>query len=247
MKAATYTRVSTDDQRDGASLDVQLERCRQYAEAQGWEVVSEFSDPGVSGAAFYERAGLRDALAAAERGDLEVLVAYNLDRFSRGVWPQLTAAAEAVGLRLVTADGVIDTADDDRELPADMYEAFAKEQRRMTVKKSMASRAQRVRSGNWVGGVAPYGHRIEKSERGSRLVVNDDERVIIERAFALMLDESCSPSEAAQRLNAEGFDKRGKRWTSRNLVQSLEKTTLAGRFVYGKVKRAKTRYDAVRY
>ena len=247
MKAAPYIRVSTDDQREGASLDVQLERCRAYAEAQGWTVVAEFSDPGVSGAAFYERAGLLAALAAAERDEVEVLVAYNLDRFSRGVWTQLTAAAEEAGLRLVTADGVIDTDDDDRELPADMYEAFAKEQRRMTVKKSMASRAQRVRSGNWVGGVAPFGHRIEKGERGSRLVVNDDERVIIERAFALMLDDHCSPGETADKLNAEGFTKRGRRWTSRNLIQSLERTTLAGRFIYGKERRAKTRYDAARY
>lgn len=248
MKAATYTRVSTDDQRDGASLDVQVERCRVYAEAQGWEVVADFSDPGVSGATFYERTGLLAALSAAERDEVEVVVAYNLDRFSRGIWPQLTAAAEAAGVRLVTADGVIDTADDDRELPADMYEAFAKEQRRMTVKKSMASRAQRVRSGNWVGGVAPYGHRIEKSEHsGSRLQVSEEEQAIILRAFELMLDENCSPSETAQRLNAEGFDKRGRRWDSRNLVQSLDKTTLAGRFVYGKVNRAKTRYDAARY
>ena len=247
MKAATYTRVSTDDQRDGASLEVQRERCREYAEAQDWTVVAEFSDPGVSGATFFERAGLLAALAAAERDEIDVLVAYNLDRFSRGIWGQLTTAAEEAGLRLVTADGVIDTADDDRELPADMYEAFSKEQRRLTVKKSMASRAQRVRSGNWVGGVAPFGHHIEKGERGSRLAVDEEERVVIDRAFELMLDESCSPSETAERLNAEGFTKRGKRWTSRNLVQSLEKTTLAGRFVYGKVKRAKTRYDAERY
>src|SRR5690348_12853361 len=228
MNAAIYTRVSTDDQRDGASLDVQRERCIDYAVAQGWTVAAEFSDPGISGAAFFERKELLGALAAAQRGEIQVLVAYNLDRFSRGVWPQLTEAAERAGLRLVTADGVIDTADDERELPADMYEAFAKEQRRLTVKKSMASRAARVRDGKWVGGVAPYGHRIEKGERGSTLVLDADEQVIVERAFALMLDEGCSPGETAARLNADGFRKRGARWTSRNLIQTLSRDTLDG-------------------
>ena len=246
MKAATYTRVSTDDQVQGASLEVQRERCRAFADAQGWTVVAEFSDPGASGA-FFDRAGLLSALRAAEHGEVEVLIAYDLDRFSRGVWAQLATAAEEAGLRLVTADGVIDTDDDERELPADMLDAFAKHQRKLTTKRSMASRAVRVRSGNWVGGVAPFGHQIVTGERGSRLEVNEDEQVIVERGYALMLDEGCSPSETADRLNAEGFDKRGKRWTSRNLIQSLEKTTLAGRFVYGKVKRAKTRYDAARY
>lgn len=246
MKAATYTRVSTDDQVQGASLEVQSERCQAYAQRQGWEIVARFSDPGASGA-FFDRAGLLGALRAAEHDEVEVLIAYDLDRFSRGVWAQLAAAAEEAGLRLVTADGVIDTDDDERELPADMLDAFAKHQRKLTTKRSMASRAVRVKSGNWVGGVAPYGHLIVKGERGSRLEVNDEERVIIERAFELMLDEGCSPGEAAKRLNAEGFDKRGRRWTSRNLIQSLDRTTLAGRFVYGKVRRAKTRYDAGRY
>jgi DNA invertase Pin-like site-specific DNA recombinase len=246
MKAATYTRVSTDDQVQGASLEVQRERCGAYAERQGWTVVAEFSDPGASGA-FFDRAGLLAALRAAEHGEVEVLIAYDLDRFSRGVWAQLATAAEEAGLRLVTADGVIDTDDDERELPADMLDAFAKHQRKLTTKRSMASRAVRVRSGNWVGGVAPYGHVIAKGERGSVLEVNEDERLAVERAFELMLDEGCSPGEAADRLNAEGFDKRGRRWTSRNLIQTLSRSTLAGRFVYGKVHRAKTRYDAARY
>src|SRR5205085_8513020 len=165
----------------------------------------------VSGASFFNRKELLEALAAAQCGEIQVLVAYNLDRFSRGVWPQLTEVAERAGLRLVTADGVIDTADDERELPADMYEAFAKEQRRLTVKKSMASRAARVRDGKHVGGVAPFGHRIAKGERGSVLVLDSDEQLAVERAFALLLDEGCSPKDAAARLNAEGFRKRGAR------------------------------------
>jgi hypothetical protein len=67
------------------------------------------------------------------------------------------------------------------------------------------------------------------------------------RAFELMLDERCSPREAADRLNAEGFTKRGARWTSRNLIQTLSRSTLDGRFVYGEERRAKTKYDAERF
>lgn len=43
-KAAIYTRVSTDKQQDGASLDVQLDACRNYCESNGLIVVAEFSD-----------------------------------------------------------------------------------------------------------------------------------------------------------------------------------------------------------
>ena len=250
VRAARYRRVSTMRQaKEGASLEVQDAEVPRFIERQGWiDSGLDFEDPGESGA-FFERKGLLAALAAADRGEIEVLVAYNLDRFSRGVWAQLTAAAEEVGLRLVTVDGVIDTDDDDREFPADMLDAVAKHQRKQTVKRSMASRAHRVRSGHWVGGVAPYGHRIVKGAdgRGSRLEVNEDERVAVERAVVLLLDERRPPKEAAAILNSEGFTKRGRRWDSRNLLQALSKTTLAGRFVYGKERRARTRYDAAKF
>ena len=52
MRAATYARVSTQEQADtGTSLDTQRDRTRAYVDAQGWELVAEYVDEGVSGAA----------------------------------------------------------------------------------------------------------------------------------------------------------------------------------------------------
>jgi DNA invertase Pin-like site-specific DNA recombinase len=246
MHTAIYRRYSTSRQGDGATLEVQEEQCRAFAAKHGWDVVEVFDDTSQSGA-FFERPGLLAALAAAERDEIEVLIALDHDRFSRGVWAKLVEAAEDVGLRLVTSDGAIDTADDENEFTADVLDAVAKKYRKQQTRKSMASRAHRVKNGNWVGGVPPFGHRIVKTDRGSVLDVNSDEQLAVLRAFELMLDERCSPTEAASRLNAEGYRKRGARWNSRSLVQTLSRETLAGRFVYGKERRAKTKYDAARY
>jgi len=50
-RAVLYARVSTDEQaRSGYSLTQQLEALRVYAEAEGYEIVEEISDPGESGA-----------------------------------------------------------------------------------------------------------------------------------------------------------------------------------------------------
>ncbi len=43
-RAVIYVRVSKTTQKDGASLDVQLETCRQYCERSGLEIVAEFKD-----------------------------------------------------------------------------------------------------------------------------------------------------------------------------------------------------------
>ena len=246
MNAAIYRRYSTSRQGDGATFEVQDSRCREFADRQGWQVTGTFDDAAESGS-FFERPGLLAALAAAERGEFEVLIAYDHDRFSRGVWAKLVEAAEEVGLRLVTSDGAVDTADDENEFAADVLDAAAKKYRKQQTRKSMESRAVRVREGKHVGGVAPFGHRIERGERGSVLVLDSDEQLAVERAFALLLDEGRSPKDAAAQLNAEGFRKRGARWTSRNLIQTLSRDSLDGRFIYGKEKRAKTKYDAERF
>ncbi len=42
-RVAIYCRVSTNKQEeDGTSLETQLDKCRNYAAAQGWEVVREY-------------------------------------------------------------------------------------------------------------------------------------------------------------------------------------------------------------
>jgi hypothetical protein len=42
-RAATYVRVSTEEQVDGTSLGVQRDSCRRVVEQRGWEMVGTFS------------------------------------------------------------------------------------------------------------------------------------------------------------------------------------------------------------
>jgi DNA invertase Pin-like site-specific DNA recombinase len=50
IKAAIYTRVSTEDQaKEGFSLDAQLEKLRAYCTARGWQIAGEYIDDGYSG------------------------------------------------------------------------------------------------------------------------------------------------------------------------------------------------------
>ena len=82
-RAVLYARVSTRRQaQEGFSLDQQLERLREYAAEQGYEVVEEISDPGYSGAKL-ERPGLdrvRDLVAG---GGVDIVLAQDADRITR--------------------------------------------------------------------------------------------------------------------------------------------------------------------
>ena len=53
-------RVSTKGQVEKDDIPMQKQRCHEFAEAQGWEIVREFSEKGVSG--FKVSAKDRDAI-----------------------------------------------------------------------------------------------------------------------------------------------------------------------------------------
>lgn len=49
MRVALYTRVSTEEQTHGDSLDNQRDRLEAYVKARGWEVHKVYEDPGYTG------------------------------------------------------------------------------------------------------------------------------------------------------------------------------------------------------
>jgi len=78
-----YTRVSTAGQEeDGTSLTMQEERCRAYAQEQGWRVIEVFSDT-YSGGYLYERKGLSAMRDLVRTGAVNVILSYAIDRLSR--------------------------------------------------------------------------------------------------------------------------------------------------------------------
>lgn len=87
MKKRVYTlyRVSTKGQVEKDDIPMQKEACRAFAEQQGWEIVKEFSEKGVSG--FKKSAKERDQMQllqkAAAKGEFDILLVFMFDRLGR--------------------------------------------------------------------------------------------------------------------------------------------------------------------
>jgi len=107
LKAAVYVRVSTNEQTPASQLDV----LREYAQARGFEVIEEYVDAGVSGAAGVRRPALDRLVANARRRRFDVVAITKLDRLARSVrhLVELAAEFEALGVDLVVIDQGIDT------------------------------------------------------------------------------------------------------------------------------------------
>lgn len=78
MRVAIYARVSTKDKRQ--DVENQLQQQRRYAEAQGWQA-SEFIDLETGKHA--ERDGFKRMFLAASRREIDVVLVWALDRFTR--------------------------------------------------------------------------------------------------------------------------------------------------------------------
>ena len=86
MRAALYTRVSTEEQvKHGFSLGEQRRTLQQHTERQGWEVVEVVEDPGDSGAN-PNRPGLVRILELAETGKIDLVLSWKRDRLFRDLY-----------------------------------------------------------------------------------------------------------------------------------------------------------------
>jgi DNA invertase Pin-like site-specific DNA recombinase len=81
-RAAIYARVSTD----GQTTDNQLRELRLVTERNGWEIVQEYVDQGISGAKGREQRPAFDALwKGATRREFDVVMVWAVDRLGRSL------------------------------------------------------------------------------------------------------------------------------------------------------------------
>lgn len=82
IRAALYARVSTS----GQTCENQLTELRKIAERQGWDVVAEYVDIGISGSKRRDKRPQFDALChAAVRRECDLIAAWSVDRLGRSL------------------------------------------------------------------------------------------------------------------------------------------------------------------
>ncbi len=89
-RCAIYTRKSTEEglEQEFNSLDAQRESCEAYIKSQrglGWAALSShYDDGGISGGTM-DRPALRTLLSDIEKGKVDLVVVYKVDRLTRSL------------------------------------------------------------------------------------------------------------------------------------------------------------------
>ncbi|MCX7933847.1 MAG: recombinase family protein [Planctomycetota bacterium] len=174
MKAVIYPRVSTLEQAEGTSLEVQERICREWCAARGIEVVRVFLERGES-AKTADRKQLLAALTyIRETRDIDFFVVYRLDRFARQSrdYFNLIADLAEVGCRLVSATEPIDHETPAGRLMASLLAAQAQFDNEVRAERARLGMQQVVRRGGWAWR-PPIGFRLVRRPDGVPTLTHD--------------------------------------------------------------------------
>ena len=215
-RCAVYCRVSSDERLDQEfnSIDAQKEAGHAYVasqRAEGWiAVADDYDDPGFSGGNI-ERPALKRLMADIERGLVDIVVVYKIDRLTRslGDFSKMVEVFERQRVSFVSVTQQFNTTTSMGRLVLNVLLSFAQFEREVTGERIRDKIAASKRKGMWMGGMPPLGYDV----RDRILIVNDAEAAVVRRIFEEMLTLG-SPTQIAAGLTAEGVTT--KAWTTQD-------------------------------
>jgi site-specific DNA recombinase len=209
MKCVLYARVSTEQQADrDLSIPAQLQAMREYCQRQGWSVVEEFIEPGVS-AKTVDRPALQRLLAMTRDRDagIGVVLVHKVDRLARNMADHVTIRTllTQLGVRLASVVENVDESVSGQLVEnimasiAQYYSANLSEE----VKKGMR---QKVMNGGWPHR-PPRGYVIVTTATHPEGVIeiHPKDGTLMKRAFELCAGGLYSVQALTKRLAKDGL------------------------------------------
>ena len=182
MRVATYTRISTDEERQPYSLEAQADRLGSYVKSQdGWELVRTFTDQ-CSGATL-ERPALQQALREARLNRYDLLLVYRVDRLARSVrgLAHILEELDTANVGFRSATEPFDTSTSAGRMMVQMLGVFSEFERATIVDRVIAGMERKAASGCWASGSYPFGYTIDSATGFLR--TRDDEAPLIPQIF----------------------------------------------------------------
>ena len=203
--ALIYTRVSSSEQVDGQSLDVQLEKCREYAAKHSYTVLGEFGGSYESAKSDKERKEFNRMLTFIRKSKIkiDVVIVFSTSRFSRTGSTTIIEEVEARGAYVVSATSTYDPRTPVGKYMQLMELANARfqndEKRATTIENSIKA----LLKGRWIG-KAPRGYD-QKTTKKEQVITINEEGKLLRKAFLWKAYNKLSNEEIRHRLASEGL------------------------------------------
>ncbi|CAN5695552.1 hypothetical protein BH11PAT2_BH11PAT2_04940 [soil metagenome] len=212
MNGIIYSRVSSDEQVKGTSLDDQERRCREYCKQKEIEVVAVFREEGAS-AKSADRKEFLNAInfCAKNRDKIDAFIVLRVDRFARNTEDHFSVRKTLADYK-VKLHSVTETIGNDpmEKLMETILAASAEFDNSVRAQRCSGGMAARIKEGIWPW-KPPIGYKCAGNKRQGQKKTTPDEPdaivfPIIQRALKLYQTGSYSQTDILNMLKRSRLD-----------------------------------------
>lgn len=199
-----YGRVSTEKDEQVASLENQIDICRNWIDRNNfeWNEHSIVLDNGISGTVLLDRAAMQLILEKSKRREIKMVLFKSIHRLARDMKDalEIKEVLLAHGVRVVTIEEGYDSLYEGKnDMKFEMFSMFAAQYPKSLSVSISAVLAAKVRRGEHIGGILPYGYR----SKDKKLVIHEEEAEVIRYIFDLYVNHKYGFKKITHTLNDE--------------------------------------------
>lgn len=228
QRAFVYLRQSLDRTGLGAAVERQREDCLKLVAERGWDLAQVWVDNDVSASSRKPRPEYVAMLAAIERGEAEVLVAWHVDRLTRRLTEleDLIDLAQRTALRISTVTGDVDLSTDSGRLVGRILASVARGEVERKGARQKRAQQQAAEQGKPAGGRRAFGYGADG------VTINEAEAQHVREAYADLLHGASLKSIARRWNEAGALTTMGNEWIHSTVRNTLKNPRYAGLRTY---------------
>lgn len=241
QRLAIYARVSTEEQREGQTINSQVSELERFAREKAWLIAGVYKDEGWSGGVM-ERPELDHLRDDARKGMFDAVLINDVDRLARDVahLGVIKRDLERLGMKVIFRKLPSDTSPTSN-LMVNILGSFAEFERELIADRTRRGRRHKVEvRKQYLGSNTAYGYRYIPMDRltgrQGLLEINPEEAEVVQRMFAWVDEEGLSARRVLNRLNELKItpQKRAPQWAKSSVLRILHCETYAGIWHYNK-------------
>ena len=212
-RAVIYSRVSSKEQVEGFSLEMQMEKCEAYAERKGYVVVERFGGTYESAKSDKERKEFNKMLkyVKAKRNGIDAVIVYSTSRFSRTGSTTIIEELKECNIPVLSASADYDPREISGEMMQGMELLNARFDNAVKSKAVKDAGKRALESGRWIS-KAPRGYDMKTTKKEQVITINHEGELIRE-AFLMKANEGLSNEDIRAHFKARGLDLCKQSWS----------------------------------
>jgi site-specific DNA recombinase len=190
MRIALYSRVSTEEQRVGRTIESQISELEKYSIENKYEIIGKYLDDGWTGS-IIERPELDRLRDDAKQKKFDAILIHHPDRLSRVQLHQLLLLNEFekddIKVIFYKLPEYNDQSEESRVVNKSVWSMVSELERLRIRERTRRGRRSKAEKGHVVGHKAPYGYLYKKQDKNLNKVgyyqINHDEAQVVKKIY----------------------------------------------------------------